>query len=56
LEELWGCDDKVTEKVIASTKFMLVREGHRWTCFILAQGFWSSWRLCRKMRYVITPF
>jgi hypothetical protein len=32
-------DDEVTEKVVASTKFTLVRVGHSWTCFVLAQGF-----------------
>ena len=36
-----------------STKFKLVQEGKRCSCFSLTLGCWSSWRLCTKMKCVI---
>ena len=50
----FGSDDEVIEEVAVSTKFKLVQEGDRCSCFLLAQGC-GGWRLCRKMRCIIHP-
>lgn len=52
--KIFGSDDEVIDgvkKVAAKTKFEVVQEENRRSCFSLVQGCWSWWRLCRKSSY-----
>ena len=42
-----------SEEVAASINFKMIQEGVRYSCLSLAQGCWSWWRLCRKIRSAI---
>ena len=39
----------VLEEVATNAEFRWVQEEDRCTCFLLVQGCWSWWRLCRKI-------
>ena len=48
----WWCSWRSVEVAI-NTEFRLVQEEDRCSCFLLVQGCWSWWRLCRKISRVL---
>jgi len=51
----WGRGYLKSEEAAASTKSNLVQKRVRCPCFSLAQGSWSWWRLCTKIKCVMQP-